>query len=96
MKRGSKPWTGAKHREEVHVVMTLSMSHKLGELQKERDAFRNAKTGVTEVMLDYQKKSNASLPDPALQKLIDFADRRINHCEVMIRFIELSENGNGP
>lgn len=73
--------------------MPSSMSEKLKDLQKERDAFSNAKTGVTAVMLDYIKQSGSLLADPAvvkLQQLIDFADRRINHCEVMINFIKLS------
>ena len=73
--------------------MPLLKSDKLGDLQKELDAFSNAKTGITAVMLDYVKQSGSLLTDPAvakLQQLIDLADRRINHCEVMINFIKLS------
>ena len=58
--------------------MTFASSSKLEEWKKERDAFKRAKVGITDVMVDLQRKTKTTHPDPALQKLIDFADRRIN------------------
>lgn len=71
--------------------MTLSVSQKLIDLQKERDAFSRAKAGVTAVMLDYIEKSRSLLTDPAvvkLQQLIDLADRRIKYCTQHIKCFE--------
>lgn len=68
--------------------MSLYLIQRLEQWKKERDAFRNAKLGITEVMLDLQIKTNSLVPDPALQKLIDFADRRILVSTVEILWLE--------
>lgn len=60
----------------------------LEELKKERDAFRKAKAGIIKVMQDLRASGESEHPELALQKLIDFADRRIVFCDAMIEKLE--------